>query len=64
MKVGEIVKVWTGAAIGSPYPPQLGDRWGEAKVLEIKGDTYYVSWTGNRPGALWVPSAAIREKTS
>lgn len=57
----DIVEVWTGAPMGSPYPPQPGDRWEEARVLEVKGDSYYVTWLSKRPGALWVPPRAIRK---
>jgi len=60
IKKNDIVEVWTGAAVGSPYPPQPGDRWDEARVLEVKDGSFQISWTGPRPGAPWVPSAAVR----
>lgn len=63
IKQDDIVEVWTGAALGSPYPPQRGDRWDEARVLEVKGGTYYVSWTSSRPGAFWAPPAAVRSRS-
>jgi hypothetical protein len=59
----DIVEVWTGAVTGSPHPPQPGDSWLEAKVLEVKGNSFWISWTGPRPGAPWVPRAAIRRKS-
>lgn len=60
IKRDDIVEVWTGAVIGSPYPPQPGDRWEEARVLEAKDDSYWISWVGLRPGCPWVPRAAVR----
>lgn len=63
IRENDIVEVWTGAAIGSPYPPQPGDTWLEAEVVEVKGDSYWIRWTGARSGMPWVSRAAIRAKT-
>jgi hypothetical protein len=60
IKKDDIVEVWTGAAIGSPYPPRPGDPWLEARVVEVKGGSFQIAWTGTRPGMPWVPRAAIR----
>ena len=62
IKKNDIVEVWTGAAIGSPYPPKPGDRWDEAKVVEARGGSFQIAWTSNRPGMPWVPAAAIRSQ--
>ena len=60
INTGDIIEVWTGAAIGSPYPPQVGDSWAKAEVVENKGGRFQISWQSNRPGLLWVPPAAVR----
>jgi hypothetical protein len=60
IKKDDIVEVWTGAAVGSPYPPRPGDTWLEARVLEVKGQSYQIAWTGPRPGCPWVARAAVR----
>lgn len=61
IKKDDIVEVWTGAALGSPYPPQPGDTWLEARIVEVKGDSFQIAWTGARPGMPWVARAAVRE---
>lgn len=60
IKKDDTVEVWAGAAVGSPCPPQPGDVWLEARVVEARGDRFQVAWAGTRPGMPWVARSAIR----
>lgn len=64
IKKDDIVEVWTGAATGSPFPPKPGDRWDEARVVEVKDGSAQITWTSSRPGMPWVPLAAVRPRAS
>lgn len=63
-QAGDVVEVWTGAALGSPFPPPEDATWAPARVVEVRGDSAQVEWIGRRPGMPIVPPAAIRKHTA
>lgn len=62
--VDEIVEAWTGAALGSPFPPPPDAVWERARVLEVRGDAVQVAWLSERPGCPVLPPAAVRKVRS
>jgi hypothetical protein len=57
----EVVEVWTGAAIGSPFPPPPNAVWERARVVEVREDAVQIEWLSNRPGMPVLPPAAVRK---
>lgn len=63
-EIDEVVEAWTGAAVGSPFPPPPNAQWERARVLEVRDDAVQITWLGERPGCPVLPPSAVRKTRS